>query len=109
MPIAINGTSWLGFRRTIRIRVGAPIPAEGRASREGIATLTERTETALLELVADFPDRRVPGRFGRWLTELFNEWPEGARPALGEGDGAGTDLASRRARAAEQAGEAPAG
>ena len=22
-----------------------------------------------------------PGRFGRWLTELFNEWPEGSREA----------------------------
>jgi hypothetical protein len=22
-----------------------------------------------------------PGRFGRWLTELFNEWPEGSRDA----------------------------
>ena len=109
VPIALNGTSWLGFRRTIRIRVGAPIPAEGRATREGIAALTARTEDALLELVADFPDRPEPGRFGRWLTEVFNEWPEGGRPALGEGDGAGTDLASRRAREAAQAAEAPAG
>ena len=109
VPIAINGTSWLGFRRTIRIRIGEPIPAEGRATREAIAALTARTEDALLQLVADFPDRPTPGRFGRWLTELFNEWPEGARPALGEGDGAGTDLASRRARDAAQADEVPAG
>ena len=109
VPIAINGTSWLGFRRTVRIRVGEPIPAEGRATREAIAALTARTEDALLELVADFPDRPAPGRFGRWLTELFNEWPEGARPALGEGDGAGTDLASRRARGAARADEPPAG
>ena len=109
VPIAINGTSWLGFGRTIRIRVGEPIPAEGRATKEAIAALTARTEEALLELVADFPDRRTPGRFGRWLTELFNEWPEGARPALGEGDGAGTDLASRRARDAARADEVPAG
>jgi 1-acyl-sn-glycerol-3-phosphate acyltransferase len=109
VPIALNGTSWLGFRRTIRIRVGEPIPAEGRATREAIAGLTARTEEALLELVADFPDRPAPGRFGRWLTELFNEWPEGARPALGEGDGAGTDLASRRAGDAARADEVPAG
>ena len=109
VPIAINGTSWLGFGRTIRIRVGEPIPAEGRATREAIAALTARTEEALLGLVADFPDRRTPGRFGRWLTELFNEWPEGARPALGEGDGAGTELAARRARAAVGAEEMPAG
>lgn len=97
VPIAINGTSWLGFRRTIRIRIGTQIPAEGRASREAIADLTARTEQALLEMVADFDDPPTPGPFGRWLTEVFNEWPEGARPELGKGDGAGTDLESRSA------------
>ncbi len=108
VPIAINGTSWLGFRRTVRIRIGTPIAAEGRASREAIAALTARTEEALLELVADFPDPPQPGPFGRWLTEVFNDWPEGARPALGEGDGAGTDLASRGARPADPDGVASA-
>jgi len=88
VPIAINGTSWLGFRRTIRVRVGEPIAAEGRPTKAGVATLTKRTADALRGLVADFPDPAEPGRFGRWLTELFNDWPEGARPALGEGDAA---------------------
>ena len=32
-------------------------------------------------LVADAPDVRRPGRFGRWLTERFNDWPEGSREA----------------------------
>lgn len=109
IPVALNGTSWLGFRRTIRIRVGAPISADGRATKEGIAALTTRTEEALLALVADFPDRPTPGRFGQWLTELFNDWPEGARPVLGEGDGAGSDLLSRRAREGAQAADLPAG
>ncbi len=95
VPIAINGTSWLGFRRTIRIRVGEPIPPGGRASRESVAALTRQTEEALLALVADFPDRPRPGTLGRWLTEVFNDWPEGRRPALGQGDAAGTDLVSR--------------
>jgi 1-acyl-sn-glycerol-3-phosphate acyltransferase len=97
VPIAINGTSWLGFRRTIRIRVGeAILPTAGeRASRAAVASVTSRTEDALLGLVADFPDRPRPGPFGRWLTELFNDWPEGRRPALGRGDAAGRDLASR--------------
>lgn len=80
VPVAINGTSWLGFRRTVRIRVGVPIPVEGRPSAERISRLTEATAAALLALVADFPDRPRPGPFGRWLTELFNDWPEGARP-----------------------------
>ena len=90
VPIAINGTSWLGFGRRVRVRVGAPIRAEGRATREAVDALTARTTESLKRLVADFPDPPPPGRFGRWLTELFNEWPEGARPELGAGDGAGT-------------------
>jgi hypothetical protein len=49
-------------------------------------------------MTADFPDPPEPGPFGRWLTEVFNDWPEGARPALGEGDAA--LLERGRARAA---------
>lgn len=98
IPIAINGTSWLGLRRRVRIRVGDPIMVPGRPTREHIAELSRRTEDALLAMVADFPDPGVPGPFGRWITELFNDWPEGARPELGAGDGAGTDLAGRQAR-----------
>jgi 1-acyl-sn-glycerol-3-phosphate acyltransferase len=90
IPVAVNGTSWLGFRRTIRIRVGEGIPAEGRPTREHVSAMTARTAAALHALVADFPDRSEPGPFGRWLTELFNDWPEGSRPALGGGDAAGT-------------------
>ena len=88
VPVAINGTSWLGVRRPVRIRVGAPIVAEGRAKREAVDALTARTADALRAMVADYPDPDPPGRFGRWLTEVFNDWPEGSRPALGEGDGA---------------------
>lgn len=104
IPVAINGTSWLGFGRRIRVRVGTPLEPVGRASRETVDALTAATSDALLRLVADFPDRPAPGRLGRWLTELFNDWPEGARPELGSGDGAGTSLADR-GRAGE-AGEA---
>jgi len=88
VPLAINGTSWLGFRRTIRVRVGEPIAPVGRPSREAVADMTAATASALRGLIADFPDPAEPGPFGRWLTELFNDWPEGARPALGDGDAA---------------------
>jgi 1-acyl-sn-glycerol-3-phosphate acyltransferase len=91
IPLAINGTSWLGFRRTIRVRVGEPLVPEGRPTREAVEALTGRTAASLRALVADFADPPVPGRLGRWLTELFNDWPEGARPALGEGDAAGLE------------------
>jgi 1-acyl-sn-glycerol-3-phosphate acyltransferase len=93
VPVAINGTSWLGFRRRIRVRVGEPIIPGPRANREAVDELTARTADALKCLVADFPDPQEPGPAGRWLTELFNDWPEGARPDPGQGDGAGTELA----------------
>jgi len=109
VPIAINGTSWLGFRRTIRVRIGAPIPAQGRATREAISALTARTDEAIRSLVADFPDRTRPGPFGRWLTELFNDWPEGSRPAAGEGDAAGTDRVGPREGPGPEPAELPAG
>ncbi len=98
VPIAINGSSWLGVGRRVRVRVGTPIPAEGRATREAVDALTARTADSLRRLVADFPDPPPPGRFGRWLTELFNDWPEGRRPPLGEGDGAGTTLSDQPSR-----------
>jgi hypothetical protein len=31
--------------------------------------------------VADAPDVPQPGRAGTWLTEAFNDWPEGSRAA----------------------------
>jgi 1-acyl-sn-glycerol-3-phosphate acyltransferase len=97
VPLAINGTSWLGFRRTIRIRYGDPIPVSGRPTREAVDALTAEIASALRVLVADFPDPPPPGRFGRWFTEKFNEWPEGRRPPLaGEdsGEAAGDVLGS---------------
>lgn len=94
IPVAINGTSWLGFRRLIRVRVGEPITGTGRPTKEAVASLTARTAGSLRALVADFPDPGEPGPFGRWLTELFNDWPEGARPAPGEGDAARLEAAA---------------
>jgi 1-acyl-sn-glycerol-3-phosphate acyltransferase len=81
VPIALNGLTWLDFRHSLRVRIGEPIPVEGRPTSEAIGALTTRTSTALLGLVADAPDPAPPGRFGRWLTELFNDWPEGSRAA----------------------------
>jgi len=86
VPVAISGTSWLGFRRPIRVRIGRPIdcpPATpGRPTSDEVARLTGETQSALEILVADFPDRPKSGPVGRWLTELFNEWPEGSRPQV---------------------------
>lgn len=85
VPVAVNGTSWVRFGGRVRVRIGAPIPAEGRPSRAAITALTEQTRLALLALVAGVPDPPEPGPVARWLTELFNEWPDGRRPDLDEG------------------------
>jgi 1-acyl-sn-glycerol-3-phosphate acyltransferase len=81
IPVALNGLSWVGFRRTLRIRIGEPIEPSGRATSEAITELTRRSADSLMALLADAPDAMLPGRFGRWLTELFNDWPEGSRQA----------------------------
>ena len=81
VPIAISGTSWLRFGGRVRIQVGEPLGVSGRPSREAIAALTEGLTRSLRELVADAPIVEPPGRFGRWLSERFNEWPEGSREA----------------------------
>jgi 1-acyl-sn-glycerol-3-phosphate acyltransferase len=91
IPIAINGTSWLGFRRPVRVRVGEAIPARGRPGREAVDAMTASTAAALRQLVADFPDPSSPGPMGRWLTELFNDWPEGVRPTGHRADRARPD------------------
>jgi 1-acyl-sn-glycerol-3-phosphate acyltransferase len=90
IPLAINGTSWLAFRRGVRVRVGDGIRGDGRPTGAAIAALTDRTSAALRQMTSDFPDPSPPGRLFRRLTELFNEWPEGARPELGAGDAAAT-------------------
>jgi len=88
IPLAINGTSWWAFRRGVRVRVGEPIVGGSRTTSEAVDALTARTADALRAMTADFPDPPPPGRLFRRLTELFNDWPEGARPELGSGDAA---------------------
>jgi len=76
VPVAINGTRWLRFGKTIRVRVGEPIETTGsRADRATVDLLTGRLQERLEEMVQGYADTRVPGPFGRWLTELFNERP----------------------------------
>ena len=57
-----------------------------RPTSEAVDRLTAQIESALQTLVADFPDQPRPGRIGRWLTELFNIWPDGARPSVPSGE-----------------------
>jgi len=81
VPIAIGGTSWLCLGRRVRVRIGEPLTVEGRPSRQAVGELTQRCQAALEAMVADQPDHARPGPFGRRVTELFNDWPEGDRVA----------------------------
>jgi 1-acyl-sn-glycerol-3-phosphate acyltransferase len=82
VPVAINGNSWLGFGRQVRVRVGQPVPTVGLDRRRDAAAVTREVRARLADLVADAPELPPPGPFWRRVTEVFNDWPEGARPEL---------------------------
>lgn len=82
VPVAISGTSWVGFRRTVTVRVGEPIPTGPRPTREAIEHYSARTWHAIKAMVAGDRDRPVPGRFGRWLSDRFNDWGPTGRDGL---------------------------
>jgi 1-acyl-sn-glycerol-3-phosphate acyltransferase len=82
VPVAVNGVGWLRFRGRVRVRIGVPIVTAGRPTKQAVDEATDRLAAALLGLTADWPDAPPPGRISRWLTELFNDWPEGDRPPV---------------------------
>ena len=81
VPVAIHGTSWLGFGRRVSVTIGTPLAVAGRPTRAAVDDLTARCHAALAEMVRAAPERPRPGPVGRWITERFNEWPEGSRAA----------------------------
>jgi len=81
IPVAIRGTSWLRFGGRVTVQVGEAVAHERRPSREAVAEATGRLTASFRSLVDDAPDVPAPGRVGRWLTERFNDWPEGSRDA----------------------------
>jgi 1-acyl-sn-glycerol-3-phosphate acyltransferase len=81
VPIAINGTSWLRFGGVVRIRVGEPMIGTGRPDRAAVEAMTTALAFRLRTLVADAPVPERKGRFARWVTDKFNDWPEGSRDA----------------------------
>ena len=85
VPIAIHGTSWLRLGGRVTVEVGESVPTEGRPTREAVADATTRLTVALKSMLDDAPDVAEPGRLGRWVTERFNDWPEGSREAAGAG------------------------
>jgi 1-acyl-sn-glycerol-3-phosphate acyltransferase len=76
VPLSIDGTRWVHFGSTVRLRIGEPIDARafggGRAAAARLSEAAHQAVTAGLEGVTDRPR---PGRFGAWLSELFNDRP----------------------------------
>lgn len=87
VPVAINGTRWIRWGKTIRVRVGEPIRTTGlRADRETVRAMTDRLQSELGALVLGYPDQAVPGPVGRWLTDVLADRPwrtEAAGPTDG--------------------------
>jgi 1-acyl-sn-glycerol-3-phosphate acyltransferase len=81
VPIAISGTSWVRFRGRVKFRVGEPITTGERPTRFAIAHYRALVWHAIQAMVADDCDPALPSRFGRWLTDVFNDWGPGGRAA----------------------------
>lgn len=76
VPVAVVGTRWLHLGKTVRIRIGEPVPLTDLPSgRRGAAELTARVQAALVRLLEGAREEPPPGRFGRWISETFNERP----------------------------------
>ena len=78
VPVAISGTRWLRFGKTIRVSIGEPVSVEGSArGRQASAQLIARVQADLQRLLDDLAphDDREPGPLGRWISEVFNERP----------------------------------
>jgi len=76
VPLSIDGTRWVHFGSTVRLVIGEPIlPATFGGGRGGAARLSEIARSAVLDGLAGVTDRPPPGRFGAWLSELFNDRP----------------------------------
>ena len=81
VPIAINGTSWLPFGGRVRVRIGEPIIGAGRPDRAAVTAMTASLSARLQAMLRDAAEPERKGRLGCWMTERFNEWPEGSRDA----------------------------
>lgn len=81
VPIAIIGTSWLRFGARVRIAIGEPIVGEGRPDRAAVTAMTATLTTRLRALLEGAAEPVRIGRLALWLSERFNEWPEGSRSA----------------------------
>jgi 1-acyl-sn-glycerol-3-phosphate acyltransferase len=84
VPVAITGTSWAKFRGRVQVRIGEPLPTGERPTRHALAAYTARVWHAIRAMVDADRDLAPPSRFGRWLTDLFNDWGPGGRAAASQ-------------------------
>jgi 1-acyl-sn-glycerol-3-phosphate acyltransferase len=84
VPVAITGTSWARFRGRVQVRIGEPIPTGERPTRQALASYTARIWHAIRSMVDGDRDLVPPSRFERWVTDLFNDWGPGGRPAASQ-------------------------
>lgn len=92
VPLAIIGTRWLRFGKRVTLRVGPPLATGARADSESVRALTADLQAAMERLLEGVEGEPPPGRFGRWLTDVFN-----VRPWLDADDGQpGARAAERR-------------
>jgi 1-acyl-sn-glycerol-3-phosphate acyltransferase len=75
VPVALNGTRWLRFGKTVRVRVGEPVAPSNGSARAEVPRITAALHGQLVALVGGYEDPGRPGTLGRWLTELFSERP----------------------------------
>ena len=82
VPVAVSGVSAAFFRGRILVRIGEAIETAGvRASRQNVTRFSALTWHALRRMVDGDRDLPRPGRLGRYLTDLFNDWGPGGREA----------------------------
>jgi 1-acyl-sn-glycerol-3-phosphate acyltransferase len=85
VPIAITGISQAFFRGRVLVRVGERIETAGvRPTRQNVARFSALTWHAIRSMVEGDRDLPRPGRLGRYLTDLFNDWGPGGRAAASQ-------------------------
>jgi 1-acyl-sn-glycerol-3-phosphate acyltransferase len=83
VPVAIIGTRWVHLGKRIALRVGEVVePSSFGGGRSGAVRIGEAIHAELVRLLEGVVDSDPPGRFGAWLSELYNDrpWLETTRP-----------------------------
>jgi 1-acyl-sn-glycerol-3-phosphate acyltransferase len=89
VPLSIDGTRWVHFGSTVRLRIGDPIdPTAFGTGREAAVAVSDAAHAAVARGLVGVPERPQPGRFGAWLSELFNDRPWLNDPPVPVSDGA---------------------